>query len=353
MRKLRYILLILVLCPALLWAQKRYNPADQWEYRLAELSGFSSRNIGGQPDARFGLHTSLYTGARHLVGFSVDAGWSAMVSNMAVTHGLPGGASAGIHFVYEYQNSGYLLQTGLGLSYQKVTNAIADTSFYTKMVDNWGGTTPLDFTLRHRFTDRRDESQLYYARIPVYVGHYIPGALGMGYFLAGVQVQYAFGGNTHVTMVGSTAGQYDRFDGIWDEMDSRGYRKDVPIDRTGDRLKINFDLLAHGEIGYEYATSQNVFNYRKRSRNNYDCRFRFAAFFDMSVLDIGPKTDNPFYEMPTATIFDFPTYRMYHVYSSVAAKESWVRNLSVGIRVSVFFGFEGKERVILGTPWRR
>lgn len=351
MRKLRYILLMLLLCPTLMWAQRRYNPADSWEHRLAELSGFTYRDVDGKTDVLLGLHISQYTGEHHMVGLSIDGGWSAMLSNMPNTNGTPGGFSGGFHILYEYQNSGFLLQTGLGLSYQRVTNALSDTSIYNRLPYPWTGANDT-VLLRHRFVGRRDMAQQYYARVPIYVGHYIPGPMGIGYVLAGVQLQYAFGGNTHVSLTGSTAGKFDRYDGIWEEMDNHGFRKDVPIERDGDRLNLKVDLLAHAEIGYEYATAQSAYNYRKRG-GLQDCRVRVAGYCDMGILNICPNTDLPMYEMPTQTIYDFPTYRMYHVFASSYAKDYWLRNLSVGLRVTVLFGFKAKERVILGKSWNR
>ena len=185
-----------------------------------------------------------------------------------------------------------------------------------------------------------------------YIGHYIPGSLGIGYFLAGVKLNYAFWGNTKQTLKGSTSGLYERYIGVWEEMDNHGFRKDVPLERTGKQLQVKFDVMAHAEIGYEYTSFQNPHSYRIMPNDRLDWRLRIAGFVDFGIVDICPRTNNVYYGIPDATIYDFPTYRMDHVFSTADAKRYWMRNLFVGVRITMLFGFQGKERCILCDPWR-
>lgn len=359
MSKMRHIVL-LILCLAALTAtaQRRYSATERWEYRLASLGGFSTKDVEQKTDVLFGLHASQYTGSHHIVGLAAEGSWSAMFTDMPAVSFKPEGYGAGLQLVYEYQFSGFLLQTGLGVAFQRVNHAIGDTVIYTyDLTDSWAPavdpiTQDATFTLKHQFYDRTDMAQHIYGQLPIYAGHYILGPLGIGYFLLGAKINYAFWGNTTQRLTGTTTGLYERYIGIWEEMDNHGFRKDVPIERKGDKLNFQFDLMAHGEIGYEYTTSQNAYNYRKRRSESKDCRLRLAAFADFSVLDICPRTDNPFYETPLETIYDFPTYRMEHVFSTTDAKSYWVRNFFVGIKFSVLFGFQGQERCILCDPWR-
>lgn len=353
MRDLRYILLILCLCPLMVWGQRRFSAAEQWEYHLAKLSGFTDKDVNNSTDVLFGLHASQYTGSHHLIGFSLDGGWSTFLTNMPTVSITPGGGAVGFSLLYEYQYSGILFQTGLGINYQCVYNNIADTSIYHyNMQDTWSSINPVPYTLRHRFEDRRDQAQMVYGHLPLYIGHYIPGAKGIGYFLAGVKLQYAFWGNTKQTLKGSTSGLYERYVGVWEEMDNHGFRKDVPIERSGKQLQVKFDVMAHAEIGYEYTAFQNPHSYRIMPNDRLDWRLRIAGFVDMGIVDICPRTNNVYYGIPDATIYDFPTYRMDHVFSTADAKKYWMRNLSVGVRFTMLFGFQGKERCILCDPWR-
>jgi len=351
MPDLRHII-VLILCALLfvpVWGQRRYSTGDKVEYSLEGQSGFSTRNVENKTDALFGTHISLYSGSHHLFGFSLEGGWSSLISPMPQTSNTPGGGSAGLHLLYEYQYSGFILQTGLGVAYQRVFTPIADTTIYHEhMVDPWNG----EFTLKHSFYNRQDMSQQLYAQLPLYFGKYFFGEQGIGYFLAGFHFNYAVWGNTRQTLIGTTTGKYEKYVGIWEEMDNHGFRKDVPIEREGSQLKLKFDIMAHGEIGYEYNTQQGAKDYRMRPMDRLDGRIRFAAFVDFGMLNSCPNTDKPFYYIPEETIYDFPTYEMEHVFSTKDAKAFWMRNLFVGLRITFLFGLEPDERCILCDPWR-
>jgi hypothetical protein len=234
-----------------------------------------------------------------------------------------------------------------------VYNDSADTAIYhPDMLDTWSGTTPQPFTLKHHFTNRQDMAQQAYGQVPLYLGHYFFGARGIGYFLAGLHANYAFWGTTKQTLSGSTYGNYERYVGYMEEMDNHGFRKDVPIERTGKQLQLKIDIMAHAELGYEYNTRQSSKSYRVRPSDRLDGRIRIAGFIDFGMLNICPNTKGVFYEMPEETIFDFPTYQMDHVFATQDASKGWVRNLFAGIRLTFLFGFQPQERCILCDTWR-
>lgn len=354
MSRLRYaILIVCVLLPLILKAQRRFEMTERWEYRLEELRGFTTKDVSNKTDAFWGLHASQYSGSHHLVGFSMEGAWSSFASNMPSALITPGGGAAGFHLLYEYQYSGLLFQTGIGVNYQYVYTDIRDTSIYHyNMHDTWVDIQDAEFILKHEFSKRQDVSRNVYGQVPLYVGQYILGHRGVGYYLAGIHLNYAFWGDTHQSLEGTTLAKYEPFLGIWHEMDNHGYRKDVPIERTGDRLQLKMDVLAHGEIGYEYTTYRGPHNYRITAVSKSDIRIRFAGFIDFGMLSITPRTNNVLYGIPVETIYDFPTYRMDHIFSTKDAKAFWMRNLYTGLRITVLFGFPGKEKCILCDPWK-
>jgi hypothetical protein len=229
---MRYIVLILCFVPVMLWGQRRFAATERWEYRLAGLSGFSNKDISTSTDVLLGLHASQYTGTHHMIGVSLEGSWTSFVSPMPTAKITPGGGAGGFHMLYEFQYSGILFQTGLGVCYQRVFTNIGDTAIYHgNLYGSWMGNTPQRYTLRHRFTERQDMSQQMYVQLPLYAGHYILSPLGIGYFLAGVQVNYAIWGDTKQKMNGSADALYERYVGVWSAMPQHGFREDVPIER--------------------------------------------------------------------------------------------------------------------------
>jgi len=351
MPDLRHIIL-LTLCAILclpVAAQRRYSTGDKVEYSLEGQRGFTTKDVENKTDKLFGTHASLYSGSHHLFGVSAEGGWSNLITTMPQASNTPGGGSVGLHLLYEFQYSGFIFQTGLGLVYQRIATPIADTVIYHEhMIDPYGAA----FTLKHYFYDRTDRCQQLHGQLPLYFGKYFFGSVGIGYFLAGLHVNYAFWGNTKQTLRGTTTGMYEQYIGIWEEMDNHGFRKDVPIEREGEQLKLKFDIMAHGEIGYEYNFQQGAKDYRVSPSDRLDARLRVGAFIDFGILNICPNTDKPFYETQEETIFDFPTYRMEHVFSTTDARKYWVRNMSVGLRLTFLFALDPEERCILCDPWK-
>ena len=347
------ILILCIVYACVIQAQRRYELSERGEYQLQNMLGFTLRDVNGEVDILLGLHASQYVGAHHLFGASLEGSWSSFASSMPIASIRPGGGAAGLHFVYEFQYSGLLIQTGLGVNFQQVYTNVKDSDIYHyNMHDKWESVEPADYTLKHEFRQRQDIARNIYIQIPLYVGQYIFGGEGVGYWLAGFHVNYAHKGETRQKLIGSTKAVYEPYLGVWHEMDNHGYRKDVPIERKGERLNLKLDVMLHGESGYEVTTWRTRNNYRTRPGDRVDCRMRFAAFADFGLVNICPRTDNVLYGIPDETIYDFPTYRMDHVFSTTAAKAYWVRNLYVGVRFTVLFGIPWGEPCILCDPWK-
>lgn len=350
----RYSILILcAYCVCTLQAQKRFQISDKGNYLLTKMLGFTVRDANGEVDQLLGLHASQYVGAHHLLGGSLEGAWTSFANNMPIASIQPGGGALGLHFVYEFQYSGLLIQTGIGINFQHVYTNVQDTDIYHyHMQDNWEYIESADYTLKHEFRQRRDLSRNMYVQVPLYVGQYIFGGKGVGYWLGGFHVNCAYKGETRQNVIGTTMALYEPYLGVWHEMDNHGYRKDVPIERKGERLNLNLDIMLHGESGYETTTWRTRNNYRTRPGDRVDCRMRFAAFADFGLLNICPRSNNVLYGIPVETIYDFPTYRMDHVFSTVNAKAYWMRNVYVGFRFTVLFGIPWKDHCILCDSWR-
>ena len=127
-----------------------------------------------------GLHASEYSGSHHLVGLSLSGGWSTFLNNMPEAKNTPGGGVLEFNLLYEYHFAGLMVQTGVGISAQRVFTDLHEANIYHEnMMDTWSGINPAPFTLKHTFADRRDMAQQLYGRIPLNVGHYFFGSRGM------------------------------------------------------------------------------------------------------------------------------------------------------------------------------
>lgn len=324
-----------------------------------------------------GLRTGQYSGEHHLLGAYIEGAWSSFLGDAPYARILPSGYGIGGGLVYEYQQSMFLLQTGLGFTRQEVWTDIRDTTF-TKYhtADAWtnsmahqygdwiGKTDTFYYDLQYDFYNRQDYTRTTYLQVPLMMGMLVnSGGHGAGYWLLGVKLNCAFRGKTRVRATGNTVGHYDRYFGvtqdpyisvqqqIWHEMDNHGLRSNVPIRLEDEGLKLKLDLLAHAEFGWEWGIYSPERGWRGAPGiNPLDVRVRIAAFCDFGILNINPDTEKKMVYPPDESRWDFPTYQLYHVYSTEDAKGHKLHNLFAGIKLTCLFGFKPKEKCIICKP---
>ena len=131
MPKLRHIIL-LILCLSTMtgMAQRRYSVSEKKEFELSSVRGFSTKDVENQTDVLMGLHASEYSGSHHLVGLSLSGGWSTFLNNMPEAKNTPGGGVMDLYLLYEYHFSGLMVQTGLGISAQRVFTDLNEANIY-------------------------------------------------------------------------------------------------------------------------------------------------------------------------------------------------------------------------------
>lgn len=303
-----------------------------------KLRSSSSKRINGD-----GLRTTAYDGVHHLVGMHLDGGYSAFFGNVPEMTTGPGGYTVGFGFDYSYTGNGLIIQTGLGLRWQDVQNKFgADSLIVDPVTDSEG----IDFRLRYDFTDRMDRSRNIYLQVPVLAGMYFYNF----YFLAGIKLNMQVAGWTQPSLNVTTTADYDRYIGIWEEMDNHGMRKEVEQIRSNEGLELKFDLMASCEIGYEWAFGNyGKKGYRKQKAKDY--RLRLGAFLDIGLLDICPNTKKDPYKVPAESRYDFSTFEFNHMLSTSMAADYHFRNLFTGVRLSFFFfGYQSTEKCILCGP---
>jgi len=321
--------------PLSLIAQTRIT--NDYSRNTDKLRTSSGKRVNGS-----GLRTTAYDGVHHLVGLHVDGGYSAMFGNWSKMFTGPGGYTAGFGLDYCYTGRGLLIQTGVGVRWQDINNRFANDSLIVDAKDSEG----TNFTLRYDFTNRIDKTRNIYVQIPLQAGLYFYNF----YFLAGLKASMQVAGWTRPQVDVTTTATYNRYIGIWEEMDNHGIRKQVEEVRDELGLDLKFDVLACAEIGYEWAFGNyGKKGYRKNEAKDY--RLRIAAFLECGILDICPGTKNAPYTIPSATPYDFSTFGFKHMLSTTEAGKFNARNLFTGIKLSFFFyGYQSSEKCILCGP---
>lgn len=336
MRRIQYGLMCMLLLVSLTAAgQTRVVNEHSKNDRLQSKSG---KHVNGS-----GLRTTTYDGVHHLLGLHVDGGYSKMFGNMPTVLNRPGGYTVGLGFDYSYTGRGLILQTGLAVRWQDVSNRVLNDSLIVDPINDSEGTP---FRLQYNFTDRVDKSRNLYLQVPVLAGSYFYGA----YFLAGLKFNILLMGNTQTKLNVSTTATYDKYIGPWEEMDNHGIRKDVEEVRNGSKLGLTFDVMATAEIGYEWSLGNyGKKGYRKQTAKDY--RVRLGAFVECGLLDIMPKGNKRSYIIPEASRYDFSTFEFNHMFSTSEATKYHVRNLFTGVRLTFFFyGKQSTEKCILCGP---
>lgn len=311
------------------------------------LLGGGGTNYSNRKPDRNGLLTGTYSYVHHLFGFYINGGYSAFLSNVPFESFKPGGSGMGLGLCYEFQYFYFKLNLGAGLAYQHVTNTLSDTTFFDNTVYDARG---YNYQLQYDFYKRKDHALSVHGQVPILAG------LGYNhfYFLAGVKLDYTMKwGYTRVEMYGTTSGRYEQYLGYFVEMDNHGLRKNVPVKRENDYLKLKIDVLASFEIGTEWGNDmlhRSKYRPANRGQKKLEYRVRVAAFADYGLLNIMPRTQEKLIYIPDGYKWDFPEYQAKHVFSTADASGFSLHNLYAGIKLTVLFGWYIDHLCVLCGP---
>ena len=343
MRNIRLIVIyLLLLCMAShSWAEYPHRGVRRPSYSLgAGGSQYSNR----KPNSK-GLLTGYNTGQHLLFGIYADGAYSGLPSTLSQSRFFPGGYETGAGIVMEYESNYFTFQFGGGIKWQDVTNTTSDTLFqYENVYDKWG----YPFILRYDFHNRTDRMRELFFQLPILAGV----RYGHFYTLGGIVVSVPLRkGNTLMRAEGTTTGLYEQFLGLYEEMDNHGLRKNVPFQRSGEVLHLQTDVALKVEIGSEWGHYAQVPVAPRHWTGDWDTRYRVAFFAEFGVRNINPKLDNEYLTIPIDEYrYDFPKYEMRHIFDSNLTKDMSIHNFSVGIKVTVMFGFLIKAPCLI-CPW--
>lgn len=323
-------------------AQNRLLVSSRYRYR-------GTQNAIVSPVRRVsrhnGLHTGRNVGSHFLIGFTADAGYTLMTTEMPAVDMFPGGGMGSIGLAFSYQTGLFDFQTGMIVRYQRLGNAVADFSYARYGVpDTWTGAYDREYCdVTYTFTQRNDITQNVYFQVPILFGFSVPVTSSSFYMQGGVKLQYAMAGNTHSRAFCTTTATYDRYMGVLGEMDNHGLRHEVQLNSRSDRPDLKLDLLGSLELGCEFGNPA----YRGFRRSyEVDWRVRLGLFADYSTLNVMPDTKGELISIPMDTPFDFSTIQLNHPFGSTGSSGYWMRNLFVGLRMTVLIGIKMNEKCL-------
>ncbi len=245
--------------------------------------------------------------AQHYVTGSLQGGWSSTFDNMDQTK-AKGLFGAQIGVGYEWQYERLLLDLGVEFSYYKHRWDISDQDISARLLDTEGW----PFTYNGTVTNRNDDFSSTSVRFPLLAGM----QFGYFYFLAGVVPDLHFKGTAHASGILNTVGDYTEFYDILHDMANHGFYE--VAQSTENDMRYKFDLLGHVEAGVSFGEQQ---------------KYRLAAFAEVGMLDIAPRTD-----IGKLTEPDFSQYLNVNLNNPYVSKEgafASLHNYEVGLKFSV------------------
>lgn len=253
------------------------------------------------------LSLSAWLNAQHYVTGSLQGGYSGTFDKIDQTksRGLLG-AQIGVGYEWQYEH--LLMDIGAEFSYYSHRWSITDQGIIQRMMDTDG----MLFDYIGDVTGRSDVFTSTSLRFPVLAG----AQFGKFYFLAGLVPDIHFNGTASATADLKTYGDYVEFYNPLTDMENHGFYSRGISNQQDMRYK--FDLLGHVELGVTFGDKH---------------KYRLAAFAEVGMLDIAPRTDVGYMAQP-----DFSKYMQVTLNNPYVSKEGMfaaAHNMEFGIKFSV------------------
>jgi hypothetical protein len=214
--------------------------------------------------------------------------------------------------------------------YELNANHMEDHDEAIPMIDTEG-----DFFQMHLHVDKsRDLSHMVNLNIPLLMG----GEWGRFYFLIGPKFSINVYGATSSSAMVTTYGEYERYYDDFYDMPNHQFITGLPVKSEPLKMKWNFNILAHVEIGGRVG---HMFKHKQFRINPDKVRMYLAAYVDFGVLNLHTVQGG-------APVFGYQeTDHGVQFYSqplmiSNLANGVTFRNLNVGIKYTI--AFEGRQR---------
>lgn len=207
----------------------------------------------------------------HFFGFAANAGYLGINDTAAWRNGGEGLAD----FVYEYHYRHFILQTGAGIGYARLTSPHVQAAGETPgMVDNLG----YEYTLRYS-TSKVENFKYGKLQVPIMLG----AGWDKIYFLAGAKVGFNFYGQSVIDENISMTADYEM------------YVTPLPLEnriRTTKAQQVPFTLDARlsAEVGFMLTPTPKLTSFGSLSKRPL-CRL--GVYFESGVIPISDLFKNP------------------------------------------------------------
>lgn len=257
--------------------------------------------------------------SQHRIGVVMDGAMVLQLDNSDMTE-MGIGAQVGVGTVYQYHYNRFLLQTGITIS-ESYTQTVVDSQHVAvKMRDTEG----IDFIYRGEVYNRRDQMLTTELSIPLMLGV----KLKYFYALAGVRFIYPLAGVSFSNALLTTKGDYgNRYYEMLENMPQHGYFTALSIDVEPEKIALPMNVNVCAEFGYSKSIG-------KKMEDKKPFILQAGAFVEYNVLNGLKNATNSLMDVDCSR---YMQVTMHHIYSTLPRQTHFMRQLSIGVRVTLLF----------------
>jgi len=211
----------------------------------------------------------------HFVSITAGAGYQGLISSSDAIH--PGmGVAPSLGVTYRYCRNRLIVQTGLEGEFSFLTNLMDSTHIAEPgRIDNEGDT----YTLLASICDAKETIHSAQLCLPLLLGY----EYRYFYFLTGAKIGLNVFGTTHMTVLLSDMGAYERYIDPFRDMPNHNYVEGVPERSDTYPLHFSPSVQVHLELG---GRIDRIDNLEDRSVPRHHYRLYIAAFADYGLTNI-------------------------------------------------------------------
>ncbi len=270
--------------------------------------------------------TRLNAELEHYLTLNGNLGFASLLNSIEGQPVSPGmDTELGIGYRVFYND--FVFATNIALSYNLYSSSHRMVNTHIDMLDTEGD----PFKMHVYVNNGKDLTHALNLNLPLLVG----GEWGRFYFLVGPKFAYNVYGTVNTTADCTTSGVYERFYEDFYNMPNHQFRNEQQITtEETPKLKWNFNLMAHAEIGWSINTG-----YLQKKINNEPQKITWFAslYADYGLLNINTvpngATDLFYYKETNEGV----KYYLTPLLLSSSASGAVFNNLNIGVKFTVLF----------------